>query len=483
MSLLLPLLLVGGAAAVLVASSSKPAADAAAPPPGGGTPPPGGDQNLSTEDLKKRIAAGQAARRLSASAGNDCGNALSSLPPALLDRLVKSGTSAEDLLVLGDEAAKLGLGKAASCIWTSAARERIDLLASTACDQRLLALPAATLKDAARRIRDAADPDDLQVVATSLQNQGYPEAATCLRERASAISPRVAEARRITGHAKLSPSVVCDVRLFELPDEQFKKILIAVDNASNAELLTLADGLQKLGYAAAATCIRERAKDFPATVGASDLVRTGREGDTREPPPEETSSPSDFAPGVMRRGKKPIFTSSADISALGLSKLGADEFDKKVAGITDEALRKDTVAVLRSLDTFKTNPTAARYTIKELQERAAEVQAEAPEAAKYLLDAAKLLTILRYWPEFAPPNKFFKQASGVLVGLRMFGTGIIESTSKYTGWHRRADITQLVSDLQGAGVVVPPSVMMLQSAATAEGPGVITAHNRANVEF
>jgi hypothetical protein len=479
--LVLPLLLLGGAA-VVFASSSKPATASGGSGGGdGGTPPT--DKNLTSDELKKRIAAGQAARRLSASTNNDCGNALSALPPALLDRLVKSGTGAEDMLMLGDEAAKLGLGKAAACIWTSAARERIDLLASTACDQRLLALPAGVLKETARRIRDAADPDDLQVIATSLQNQGYPDAATCLRERASAIAPRVAEAQRITGH-KLSSSVVCDVRLFELPDDQFKKILLAVDKASSADLLALADGLAALGYKAAAACIRERAKAF-VTTGSGGDDRGRGPADTRE---KETSSPFDIAPGSLKRR---VFFKEGDVaSSLGLTKFGADDFDKKVAGISDEELRRDTVAILRSLDTFKTNPMGIRYTIKELQERAAQVRDEAPEAASYLDDAAKLLTIVRYWPDFAPPHRFFEQVSDVLVGLRMVGTGIIETTNRFSGWERRNEIKQLITDMENAGLFIPVSLRTLNHVASAlDVPedirfgAPLAARNRTNVEF
>ncbi len=482
MNILLPLLVLGGAALALTSSSkSTPTAGGAAPPP--------------ETDPAKRIAAAQAARRLTAAGSSDCGAALSTLPPALIDRLVKTGTGAEDLLALGDEAAKLGLSRAASCIWTSAARERIDLLASTACDERLLALPAATLKDVAMRLRNAKDQDDLQVIATSLQNNGYVDAAKCIREQAAAIAPRVAEAQRITGH-KLSPSVVCDVRLFELPDAQFKAILLAVDKASSSDLVSLADGLVKLGYADAAACIRERAKDFvteaawkpSAPDGTADSYRGGEETPPAGDRTEETSSPFDFAP----RPKKVVFGKTPSLE--GISALRpVDQWDKMSAGISNVDLRNDTAAILRSLETFKSNLAASRYTVKELTERAADVRVEAPDAAARILDAALLINILRNWPEFTPPNRFFEEASRVLSGLRLSGS-ITESINGYTGWDRRADLYNLIDKMEKSGVEVPPRLRSLRIAAiagdvsgdetarTGSTPSV-AARNRINVEF
>lgn len=372
MANLLPLLLLGGAAAAaaVVLSSGSSEAVTTGPkqlPPAKDGPPK--DDATKTADERKRagelFAASRAGRFPEASV--QCSTALSSLPAGLFSRLVETKTP-EDLILLGDEAAKLGKGDAASCIWASAARDKIDLLGK-ACEPALLALPGDVLKDVAKRLRAAKDADDLTVIATSLKNQGHAAAGACIQDRADTpgLKTRIADEAKILGKTALDPNVLCDRRLWEIPDDTFKKVLQAIEASSRADLMTLASGLEGKGYKAAAACIRDRANAMP----------------------EGSASATDFAPFE----KKPKIILAAD---------APDRFEAMVKDLpTDYSganLKQETLNLLHDLD--EKNP--GKYSILELLQYAGMLRAlpgtsAGQAAANDIQKKAGEATVQRFW--------------------------------------------------------------------------------------
>jgi hypothetical protein len=392
MANLLPLLLLGGAAAaaaVVLSSGSSEGSTGARQLPAG---PPKTDANNKTDATKTADERARAADLFAASragrfpeASVQCSTALSSLPAGLFSRLVETKTP-EDLLLLGDEAAKLGKGDAASCIWASAARDKIDLLGK-GCEPALLALPGDVLKDVAKRLRDAKDADDLAVIATSLKNQGYAAAGSCIQGRADApaLRTRVADEIKILGKSALDPNVLCDRRLWEIPDDTFKKVLQAVESSSRADLLTLATGLETKGYKAAASCIRDRAKvmpEAPAAVG----------------PPDVGPSATDFVapPAASKKFEAMVKDLPTAYAGTGTVPDGAD--GQACSDTFACNLKQATLDLLRDLD--KKNP--GKYSILELLQYAGMLRAlsgtsAGQAAASEIQKKAGEATVQRFW--------------------------------------------------------------------------------------
>lgn len=384
---LFPLLLVGGAAAAVVYVATRPAAAGS----GGGVAP--GQVQWKGKTLVSSTA---------------CQKALAQLPPALMNRLVKSDLT--DLVELGSDVEKMGLTKASSCLWAAAARTRIDMLGE-ACDSALLALPATVLKDTATRVREAKSAGDLRLVAASLKSGGFKDASDCIAARADAVEVHLSEEEKILGRSLVSTGV-CDARLFELPDESFKKILAFISSASWADLRKLADGLVTSGFPAAAQCVRERADALEKSGGDTGGALRGGLG---------------LEPGKMRMPgeKKPItrllgpsgMDSSLTSTLSGVNLLVKDIPD--AAGGDPDALRKQVAAVLTRLRTFKGNLETTGYGVGELLDLAALIAAEAPVASAEIKDAADEINLIRYWPSFAG-SPVREQAKSTLSGIRRF---------------------------------------------------------------
>lgn len=357
-------------------------------------------------------------------ASSDCTNALNALPPAMVDKLVKSDLS--DTIALGNEAEKLGLNKAASCLWAVAARVRIDALGE-ACDSRLLALPASTLKAVAASLQEARDADDLRAVASSLEGSGFKDAASCIRGRADAMEQHFKDEEKILGRKLISTSV-CDQRLFELPDESFKKILKAIDSASATDLRTLAKGLAGMGFVEAAKCIEERASALPSPSSSSSLLGDGRYLPTMKDPRA--------LPGV-------IVAPSASLSAAAL------------AADVPEAYRAKVQAVIERLKLFPGNLDASGYSVGELLELAS-LLGDAPKAAAFIKDSADEINMIKHWPLITNGKGYYTRAKQVLSGFRRAqdaggGDTFAESATAVAPHSVKAEIASLISEIIGAG--------------------------------
>lgn len=370
---LLPILLIGGGVVALVALSPSSSKAAASPPP---SPPAPG----------KLVWRGSMLIPI-----KQCTDALAAMPPAMVDKLVKSDLS--DLIELGDQADKLGLTQAAQCLRATAARTRIDALAED-CYVALLGLPANVLKATAASIRSAASADDLRAVASSLDAGGYKDAAACIRARADKVDAHFKDVEKILGR-KLVSTGICDQRLFELPEASFKKILQAVNESNPDELHKLAKGLGELGFKDSAACIEERAVAMEKGVPAPAPVSMPGLGGSRLLGPGAPSGDRAIAP-----------------APLDLIYAGGDVLD----GVPDE-FKKEVGGVLERLRAFAGNLPASGYTVSELLQLA-DLLTAAPRAAKIIKDAADEINMLRNWPLITKDKSYFAEAKGVLSGMR-----------------------------------------------------------------
>ncbi len=366
---LLPILLIGGGVVALVALSPSSSKAAASPPAPG-----------------KLVWRGSMLIPI-----KQCTDALATMPPAMVDKLVKSDLS--DLIELGDQADKLGLTQAAQCLRATAARTRIDALAED-CYVALLGLPANVLKATAASIRSAASADDLRAVASSLDAGGYKDAAACIRARADKVDTHFKDVEKILGR-KLVSTGICDQRLFELPEASFKKILQAVNESDPSELHKLAKGLSELGFKDSAACIEERAVAMEKGVPAPAPVSMPGLGGSRLLGPGAPSGDRAIAP-----------------APLDLIYAGGDVLD----GVPDE-FKKEVAGVLERLRAFAGNLPASGYTVSELLQLA-DLLTAAPRAAKIIKDAADEINMLRNWPLITKDKSYFAAAKEVLSGMR-----------------------------------------------------------------
>lgn len=392
---LLPILLIGGGVVALVALSPSSSKAAASPP----TSPPAPGKLVWRGSMLIPI--------------KQCTDALAAMPPAMVDKLVKSDLS--DLIELGDQADKLGLTQAAQCLRATAARTRIDALAED-CYVALLGLPANVLKATAASIRSAASADDLRAVASSLDAGGYKDAAACIRARADKVDMHFKDVEKILGR-KLVSTGICDQRLFELPEASFKKILQAVNESDPSELHKLAKGLNELGFKDSAACIEERAVAMEKGVPAPAPVSMPGLGGSRLLGPGAPSGDRAIAPAPLdlldlRRNPGGLVKQAVAVADEFLIYAGGDILD----GVPDE-FKKEVGGVLERLRAFAGNLPASGYTVSELLQLADLLNA-APRAAKIIKDAADEINMLRNWPLITKDKSYFAAAKEILSGMR-----------------------------------------------------------------